>query len=292
MGSRDIPAVPFFANFYHYPTDVRTLKLHTMPNILDTIIQTKQQEVAAGRQRISEPALHALAVEQSAPRGFYRALRATVDVGRAAVIAEVKKASPSKGVLREHFVPADIARSYEAGGAACLSVLTDVQYFQGHDDYLQQARAACSLPVIRKDFIIDPWQVVQARAIGADAILLIVSALSLAQMQELEACAHGLGLDVLVEVHDAAEMEQALQLKTPLVGVNNRNLKTFAVSLQTTLDLQQQVPSDRLLVTESGIATRDDVQVMRNSGIHTFLVGETFMRADNPGVALHQLFHA
>jgi len=193
-------------------------------------------------------------------------------------------------VLREHFVPADIARSYEAGGAACLSVLTDVQFFQGSTAYLQQARAACSLPVLRKDFIIDPYQVVEARAMGADCILLIAACLDDAHMAELEACALGLGLDVLVEVHDAAELERALRLKTPLVGVNNRNLRTFEVSLDTTLGLRDRIPAGRLLVTESGILGRQDVRRMRAAGVHAFLVGEAFMRAPEPGVALQGLF--
>jgi indole-3-glycerol phosphate synthase len=223
-------------------------------------------------------------------RGFAAALQARVAAGRPAVIAEVKKASPSKGVLREHFVPADIARSYEAGGAACLSVLTDVQFFQGSTAYLQQARAACSLPVLRKDFIIDPYQVVEARAMGADCILLIAACLDDAHMAELEACALGLGLDVLVEVHDAAELERALRLKTPLVGVNNRNLRNFEVSLDTTLELRDRVPAGRLLVTESGILGREDVRRMRAAGVHAFLVGEAFMRAPEPGVALQGLF--
>jgi indole-3-glycerol phosphate synthase len=217
-------------------------------------------------------------------------LQAKVAAGQPAVIAEVKKASPSKGVLREHFVPADIARSYEAGGAACLSVLTDVQFFQGSTAYLQQARAACSLPVLRKDFIIDPYQVVEARAMGADCILLIAACLDDAQMAELEACALELGLDVLVEVHDAPELERALRLKTPLVGVNNRNLRTFEVSLDTTLELRDRIPVGRLLVTESGILGREDVRRMRAAGVHAFLVGEAFMRAPEPGVALQGLF--
>lgn len=260
--------------------------------ILDTIIQTKREEVSAGRQRISEADLLQQAAQQSAPRGFATALQSRVAAGQAAVIAEVKKASPSKGVLRDPFHPADIAQSYEKGGAACLSVLTDVNYFQGHDDYLQQARSVCQLPVIRKDFMIDTWQVVQARAIGADAILLIASALSLTHMQELESCACSVGLDVLVEVHDAAEMEMALQLQTPLVGVNNRNLKTFEVSLQTSLSLKERVPTGKLLVTESGIAGRKDVELMRANGIHAFLVGEAFMRSPDPGLALSELFRS
>jgi indole-3-glycerol phosphate synthase len=206
------------------------------------------------------------------------------------VIAEVKKASPSKGVLREHFVPAEIAASYERGGAACLSVLTDVRYFQGADAYLEQARAACALPVLRKDFIVDEFQVVQARAIGADCILLIAACLDDAELRDLEACAAALGMAVLVEVHDAAELERALRLTTPLVGINNRDLRTFEVSLQTTLDLRAQIGPERLLVTESGILARADVQRMRSAGVHAFLVGEAFMRADDPGVALASLF--
>jgi indole-3-glycerol phosphate synthase len=234
--------------------------------------------------------LHSDVVQAPPVRGFAAALQARVAAGRPAVIAEVKKASTSKGVLREHFVPADIARSYEAGGAVCLSVLTDVQFFQGSTAYLQQARAACSVPVLRKDFIIDPYQVVEARAMGADCILLIAACLDDAQMSELEACALELGLDVLVEVHDAPELERALRLKTPLVGVNNRNLRTFAVSLDTTLELRDRIPAGRLLVTESGILSREDVRRMRAAGVHAFLVGEAFMRAPEPGVALQGLF--
>jgi indole-3-glycerol phosphate synthase len=261
-----------------------------MSNILDTIIATKHEEIAAGRRLRTESDWLALAAEQPPVRGFYRALQSAVAAGRSAVIAEVKKASPSKGVLRDPFYPADIAKSYERAGAACLSVLTDVQYFQGSDDYLIQARAACSLPVIRKDFIIDTYQIAQARAIGADAILLIVSALGLPQMQQLEDCALQLGMDVLVEVHDEAELALALQLKTPLVGVNNRNLKTFDVSLETTLQIRSLVDSSRLLVTESGISRREDVTLMHQNGVHAFLVGEAFMRADDPGSALQALF--
>jgi indole-3-glycerol phosphate synthase len=206
------------------------------------------------------------------------------------VIAEVKKASPSKGVLREHFVPADIARSYESGGAACLSVLTDERFFQGCAAYLQQARVACNLPVLRKDFLIDPYQVVEARAMGADCVLLIAACLDDGLMSELEACAIEQGLDVLVEVHDGEELERALRLKTPLIGVNNRNLRTFEVSLDTTIGLLPRIPDDRLLVTESGILARADVQRMRSAGVHTFLVGEAFMRAPDPGQALRELF--
>ena len=212
------------------------------------------------------------------------------EAGAAAVIAEVKKASPSKGVLREHFVPSEIARSYELGGAACLSVLTDVQFFQGSAAYLEAARAACTLPVLRKDFVVDPYQVVEARAMGADAILLIAAALSLTQMQELEAFAHSLGLAVLVEVHDREELSQALTLKTPLIGINNRNLRTFETSLETTLGMLDALPDDRIVVTESGILARADVEHMRDNGVHTFLVGEAFMRADDPGAALSHMF--
>ena len=261
-----------------------------MSDILQRIVAVKQEEVQQARRVRSLADLHSDVVQAPPVRGFAAALQARVAAGRPAVIAEVKKASPSKGVLREHFVPADIARSYEAGGAACLSVLTDGQFFQGSTAYLQQARAACSVPVLRKDFIIDPYQVVEARAMGADCILLIAACLDDAQMSELEACALELGLDVLVEVHDAPELERALRLKTPLVGVNNRNLRTFAVSLDTTLELRDRIPAGRLLVTESGILSREDVRRMRAAGVHAFLVGEAFMRAPEPGVALQGLF--
>ena len=260
-----------------------------MSDILERIIAVKREEVRAAQ--LSAP-LEELRLEASSRdvRDFVGALRAKHEAGAAAVIAEVKKASPSKGVLREHFVPADIARSYEQGGAACLSVLTDVQFFQGSAAYLEAARAACALPVLRKDFIVDPYQVVEARAMGADAILLIAAALSLTQMQELEAFAHSLGLAVLVEVHDRAELTQALTLKTPLIGINNRNLRTFETSLDTTLGMLDALPDDRIVVTESGILSRADVERMRASGVHTFLVGEAFMRADDPGAALSQMF--
>ncbi|MGN6082973.1 indole-3-glycerol phosphate synthase TrpC [Trinickia sp.] len=260
-----------------------------MSDILERIIAVKREEVRAAQ--LSAP-LEELRLEASSRdvRDFVGALRAKHEAGAAAVIAEVKKASPSKGVLREHFVPADIARSYEQGGAACLSVLTDVQFFQGSAAYLEAARAACALPVLRKDFIVDPYQVVEARAMGADAILLIAAALSLTQMQELEAFAHSLGLAVLVEVHDRAELTQALTLKTPLIGINNRNLRTFETSLDTTLGMLDALPDDRIVVTESGILSRADVERMRASSVHTFLVGEAFMRADDPGAALSQMF--
>ena len=261
-----------------------------MSDILDRIVAVKRQELPAARALRSEAALRELAAAQTPPRGFAAALRAKVAAGLPAVIAEIKKASPSKGVIRQHFVPAEIAASYARHGAACLSVLTDVQFFQGHADYLRQARAACPLPVLRKDFMVDPYQVLEARAMGADCILLIAACLSDAQMAELEACAIELGLDTLVEVHDGAELARALRLQTPLLGINNRNLRTFEVTLDTTLRLQAQVPADRLLVTESGIVGQADVLRMRAAKVHAFLVGEAFMRADDPGGALAELF--
>jgi indole-3-glycerol phosphate synthase len=223
-------------------------------------------------------------------RDFEGALRARIAAGQAAVIAEIKKASPSKGVIRADFVPADIAQSYAENGAACLSVLTDRQFFQGQPDYLKQARASCDLPVLRKDFLVDPYQVYEARAMGADCILLIVACLADAQMAELEAIARSLDMAVLVEVHDGAELQRALKLKTPLLGINNRNLRTFEVSLATTLGMLAELPADKLVVTESGISTREDVQKMRAAGVHAFLVGEAFMRAEDPGAALAELF--
>jgi len=261
-----------------------------MSDILDKIVAVKREEVAAGKLRRSLASWRDEAEARRDLRGFGAALRAKVAVGQAAVIAEVKKASPSKGVLRDHFVPAEIATSYAAHGAACLSVLTDERFFQGSAAYLQQARAACSLPALRKDFMIDEYQVVEARALGADCILLIAACLADAQMADLEAASMALGMDVLVEVHDSAELTRALRLKTPLLGINNRNLKTFEVTLDTTLGLLADVPSDKLLVTESGILGRADVQRMRASGVHAFLVGEAFMRAPEPGVALAALF--
>jgi indole-3-glycerol phosphate synthase len=261
-----------------------------MSNILDAIVAVKWQEVAAARAKVSDAALRDLAAGQSAPRGFAAALRAKVAAGQPAVIAEIKKASPSKGVIRQHFVPAEIAASYARHGAACLSVLTDEQFFQGHADFLRQARAACSLPALRKDFMVDPYQVLEARAMGADCILLIAACLSDAQMAELEACAIDQGLDVLVEVHDGHELDRALRLQTPLLGINNRNLKTFDVTLDTTLGLLPRVPTAKLLVTESGIGNRADVQRMRAADVQAFLVGEAFMRADDPGAALAAVF--
>lgn len=259
-------------------------------DILRRIVAVKHDEVAAARPRRSLASQRADAEARTDQRGFAAALRATVDRGDAAVIAEVKKASPSKGVLRERFVPAEIAEAYARHGAACLSVLTDERFFQGHADYLAQARAACPLPVLRKDFLVDPYQVFEAGAMGADAILLIAACLDDAQMADFEAIAQALRLDVLVEVHDAAELDRALRLKTPLVGVNNRNLRTFEVSLDTTLALHQRIPPQRLTITESGILAPADVQRMRQAGVHAFLVGEAFMRAPDPGVALSALF--
>jgi len=261
-----------------------------MSDILQRIVAVKREEIAAAKGQCDAAAIRREALDQPPARDFVGALRAKVGAGQAAVIAEIKKASPSKGVLREHFVPAQIAGSYARHGAACLSVLTDQQFFQGSSEYLQQARAACSLPVLRKDFIVDAYQVDEARAWGADCILLIAACLDDAQMADLEAQALGLGLAVLVEVHDGAELERALRLKTPLVGINNRNLRSFEVTLDTTLALLPQVPPDRLLVTESGILGRADVQRMRAAQVHAFLVGEAFMRADDPGAALAELF--
>ena len=261
-----------------------------MSDILERIVAVKREEIAAARAERSLASLREDAARLGGQRDFIGALRARLADGGAAVIAEVKKASPSKGVLREHFVPAEIAASYQRGGAACLSVLTDERFFQGSALYLQQARAACTLPVLRKDFIVDAYQVAQARAMGADCILLIAACLDDALMAELEAEAAALGMAVLVEVHDAAELERALRLKTPLIGINNRNLRSFQVSLDTTLGLLPQVPPDRLLVTESGILARADVQRMRAARVHTFLVGEAFMRAPDPGTALAALF--
>ena len=261
-----------------------------MSDILQRILAVKRDEVAAAAARVDLASMRAEAEATAPARDFVAALRAQIAAGRPAVIAEVKKASPSKGVLRADFDPAAIARSYAANGAACLSVLTDRQFFQGAPEHLVAARAACALPVLRKDFVIDPYQVYESRALGADCILLIVAALDLARMQALEAAAHALGMAVLAEVHDAAELDLALRLGTPLLGVNNRNLRTFATRLDTTLDLLPRIPAERLIVTESGILVRADVERMRASGIHAFLVGEAFMRAADPGAALAQLF--
>lgn len=261
-----------------------------MSDILNKILAVKAEEVSAARSTVSLAQLEQAAAAQAPTRDFVAALRAKHAAGQSGVIAEIKKASPSKGVIREHFVPAEIAASYAAHGAACLSVLTDKPFFQGAPEYLQQARSACSLPVLRKDFLVDPYQVVEARAMGADCILLIASALSLAQMQEFEQLAFSLGMAVLVEVHDGDELDLALQLQTPLIGINNRNLRTFEVTLQTTLDLLPRIPVDRIVVTESGILKPEDVTLMRQNRVFTFLVGEAFMRAPEPGVELARLF--
>lgn len=263
----------------------------SVPTVLQKILARKAEEVAERRSRVSIAELEQLARAADAPRGFANALLERAKRREPAVIAEVKKASPSKGILRENFDPADIARSYEEGGAACLSVLTDIDFFLGSDAYLKEARAACTLPVIRKDFLIDPYQVVEARAIGADCILLIVSALDDVRMAELASVAKDVGLDVLVEVHDAPELERALKTQdTPLVGINNRNLHTFEVSLETTLDLLPEIPRERMVITESGILNRADVELMEVSDVFGFLVGEAFMRADEPGTELKRLF--
>jgi indole-3-glycerol phosphate synthase len=261
-----------------------------MSDILNKIVAVKREEIAAAKALRDIASLRREAEARGGQRDFAAALRSKITAGHAAVIAEVKKASPSKGVLREHFVPAEIAASYARHGAACLSVLTDVQFFQGAAAYLEQARAACELPVLRKDFMVDAYQVFEARAMGADCILLIAACLDDAQMADLEAQAHALGMAVLVEVHDGAELDRALLLKTPLLGINNRNLRTFEVTLDTTLGLLPRVPADKLLITESGILGRADVERMRAAQVHGFLVGEAFMRAPDPGAALADLF--
>ena len=261
-----------------------------MTDILEKIVAVKRDEVAVAAKRKSLEAMRFDAESRVLTRDFVGAMRGKIAAGQAAVIAEIKKASPSKGVLREDFIPADIAQSYAEFGAACLSVLTDQKFFQGCVDYLKQARASCQLPVLRKDFMVDAYQIYESRAMGADAILLIAACLDDAQMKDFEQIARGLDMAVLVEVHDAAELECALKLKTPLIGVNNRNLKTFEVSLDTTLTLMREIPKDRLLVCESGIHTRDDVLRMGAAGINAFLVGEAFMRAKDPGEALANLF--
>ena len=264
------------------------------PTVLKRIVARKLEEIAERQQHTTIDDLK-LRIEANrsgpmAPRGFAKAMQAKLDLGLPAVIAEAKKASPSKGVIRESFNPAAIAASYQAGGAACMSVLTDADFFQGHEDYLQQARAACELPVIRKDFIVDPYQVYESRAIGADCILLIVACLEDQQMQQLAQLAEDLGMDVLVESHDAHELARALQLSTPLVGINNRNLHTFELTLQTTFDLLAMMPEDRMVITESGIHTPADVVLMQDQNVNAFLVGESFMRANDPGAKLAELF--
>ena len=261
-----------------------------MTDILDRIIAVKQGEVAALMQQKPLSAMRADAESRVLTRDFVGALRSKIAVSKPAVIAEIKKASPSKGVLRADFIPADIAQSYAEYGAACLSVLTDKQFFQGSNEFFKQARASCSLPALRKDFMIDPYQIYESRVMGADCILLIAAVLDDAQMKDMESVAMTLDMAVLVEVHDGAELERSLKLKTPLIGINNRNLKTFEVSLETTLALLQQVPEDRIIVTESGISTAQDVKRMRDAKVHAFLVGEAFMRAEDPGQALDALF--
>jgi indole-3-glycerol phosphate synthase len=261
-----------------------------MSSVLDRILVRKREEVAAAAIRIPLPSLRVEAERAPAPRDFVGALTQKIAAGRAAVIAEIKKASPSRGVLREDFVPAAIARTYADYGAACLSVLTDRDFFQGAPEFLAEARAACALPVLRKDFIVDPYQIFEARAMGADCVLLIVTALGPAQMKELESIASGLGMAVLVEVHDGPELEAALELKTPLIGINNRNLRTFEVILETTLGLLPRIPPGRMVVTESGILAPRDVALMRSRGVNAFLVGEALMKAADPGEELARLF--
>ncbi|MEQ1741358.1 MAG: indole-3-glycerol phosphate synthase TrpC [Candidatus Nitrotoga sp.] len=261
-----------------------------MSDILQKILTVKAQEIAAAKASCSWETMRAKAEQALPARDFVGAIRSKITACQPAVIAEIKKASPSKGVLRADFRPAEIAASYASHGAACLSVLTDAQFFQGSAEYLQEARAACSIPVLRKDFMVDTYQIYQARALGADCILLIAAALNLAQMQEFEALAYSLGLSVLIEVHNKAELDEALKLTAPLIGINNRNLRTFEVNLQTTLDLLPHIPQERIVVTESGILQAEHVQLMRNNHVNAFLVGEAFMRAPEPGVALARLF--
>jgi len=260
------------------------------PTVLRKIIARKWEEIAERKAQVSLEQLKTQAAQQPAARGFVRSIENKIAQGKSGVIAEIKKASPSKGVIREHFVPSELARSYEQGGAACLSVLTDVDFFQGADEYLQQARAAVSLPVIRKDFLVDEYQIYEARALGADCVLLIVSALSSEKLKELNTLAQSIGLDVLVEVHDEAELNIALELPNKLIGINNRNLHTFDVTLETTYKLLDRIGSERIVVTESGILAPADVQAMRSKNVNAFLVGEVFMRAEEPGAALAEFF--
>jgi len=260
------------------------------PTVLRKIIARKWEEIAARKEHASLADLKVRAAEQAPVRGFVNAIEQKIAQGKSGVIAEIKKASPSKGVIREHFVPAELARSYELGGAACLSVLTDIDFFQGADEYLQQARAAVSIPVIRKDFLVDEYHIYEARALGADCVLLIVSALETAKLKELNSLAQDLGLDVLVEVHDEKELDIALELPNKLIGINNRNLHTFDVTLDTTYQLLDKIGSERIVVTESGILAPADVQAMRAKNVNAFLVGEAFMRAEDPGAALSEFF--
>jgi indole-3-glycerol phosphate synthase len=262
-----------------------------MADVLQRILATKRAEIASAKSAVSQRELEARARAAAAPRDFAGAIRSRIAVGKPAVIAEIKRASPSKGLLREHFDPAEIARSYETGGAACLSVLTDRDYFQGAPEHLAEARAACALPVLRKDFVVEPYQVYEARAMGADCILLIAAALDRGEMHSLESIAASLGMAVLVEVHDAAELDAALSLSTPLIGINNRDLRTFETRLETTLGLLPRIPEGRIVVTESGILAPGDVARMRGAGVEAFLVGEAFMRAEDPGTMLHLLFN-
>ena len=264
--------------------------MNNTPDILKKIIKRKEEEVAERLNNVSLEQVKQAVKDASPVRGFVDAIKAKIDSGKAAVISEIKKASPSKGVMRENFVPAEIAASYEKGGACCLSVLTDVDFFQGSDEYLKQARAACSLPVLRKEFIIDPYQVYEARAMAADCILLIVACLTDKQLQSLTSLATELSLDVLVEVHDADELKRALKLDLPLIGINNRNLRTFETSLDTTLTLLNTIPKDKIVVTESGIHTPEDIALMQKNNVNAFLVGEAFMVADEPGEKLAELF--
>jgi indole-3-glycerol phosphate synthase len=261
------------------------------PDILKKILNRKLEEIAERQQTVSMQQMIELAEIADPVRGFVESIESKINQGKAAVIAEIKKASPSKGLLRENFIPAEIAKSYADNGAACLSILTDQDFFQGHERYLKEAREACSLPVIRKDFIIDPYQVYEARAIAADCILLIVSALNDEQLEQLSSLAMQLEMDVLVEVHDEQELERALLLNLPLIGINNRNLRTFDTSLDTTLAMLKRIPDDKTVITESGIHTPADVKLMRDNDVHGFLVGEAFMRADNPGEQLATLFN-
>ncbi len=264
--------------------------MNNTPDILRKIVARKHEEIAARRADLSLAEVAARATEQPPARGFADALALRITAGRPGVIAEIKKASPSKGVLREDFRPAEIAASYQHGGAACLSVLTDIDFFQGHDDYLRHARAACSLPVIRKDFIVDPYQVHEARMIGADCILLIVACLKDRRMHELNSLAHELGMDVLIEVHDGTELQRALPLGNRMIGINNRNLRTFETRLETTIELLDAIPDGHIVVSESGIHTREDIASIRAHDVNAFLVGEAFMRAQDPGAKLAELF--
>lgn len=259
--------------------------------VLDKILARKLEEIAERRPKVSMNDLRSMSEDQGPARGFVKSIETKIDAGQAAVIAEIKKASPSKGIIREDFFPADIARSYEKGGAACLSVLTDADFFQGHEEFLKEARSASKLPVIRKDFLIDEYQIQEARAIGADCVLLIVAALDAYQLQDLNNQALELGMDVLVEVHNREELELAMDLPNKLIGINNRNLHTFDVSLENTFALLDVIPDDRIVITESGIATIDDVAALRGHNVNGFLVGETFMRADDPGLKLMEMFH-